>query len=101
VRDALPDLETCQVAAVGISPDTPDRQKKFDDKFSLGFPLLSDEEHRIAREWGVWGEKKMYGKTSMGVVRSAFLVDEKGALSAAWYGISPKKTNPELMKVLR
>jgi peroxiredoxin Q/BCP len=100
VRDALPDLEARGVAALGISPDPPDQQKKFDDKFGLGFPLLSDADHGIAERYGVWGEKKMYGKTDMGIVRSAFLIDEKGRVAAAWYKISPKDTVPELMSAL-
>ena len=100
MRDALPDLKKHGVAAVGISPDTPAQQKKFDDKYGLGFPLLSDADHRISEAYGVWGEKKMYGKTFMGVVRSAFLIDEKGEIAAEWYKISPKDTVPELIKVL-
>jgi peroxiredoxin Q/BCP len=100
VRDALPDLKKHVVAALGISPDPPAQQKKFDDKYGLGFPLLSDADHRIAEAYGVWGEKKMYGKTFMGVVRSAFLVDNSGKIAAAWHTISPKDTVPELMKVL-
>jgi peroxiredoxin Q/BCP len=100
VRDALPDLETRGVAALGISPDPPDQQKKFDDKFGLGFPLLSDTDHGIAERYGVWGEKEMHGKTYMGIERSAFLIDEKGRVAAVWYTISPKDTVPELMKAL-
>jgi peroxiredoxin Q/BCP len=100
VRDALPDLEAKGVAAIGISPDAPAEQKKFDDKHSLGFPLLSDSDHRIAEAFGVWGEKKMYGKTFMGIVRSAFLIGENGALGACWYKISPKDTVPKLMEAL-
>lgn len=100
MRDALPELGRKNVAAVGISPDPPSAQKKFDDKFGLGFPLLSDPDHQIAEAYGVWGEKKMYGKTSMGIVRSAFLVDEKGKTAAVWYKISPKDTVPALLKEL-
>lgn len=101
MRDALPELEGFKVAAVGISPDKPAQQKKFDDKHELGFPLLSDPEHRIAEAYSVWGEKKMYGKTYMGIVRSAFLIDKNGKIEAAWYKISPKKTTPELFKALK
>jgi peroxiredoxin Q/BCP len=100
VRDALPELEKRGVAAVGISPDPEKQQKKFDDRNSLGFPLLCDTEHQIAEAYGVWGEKKMYGKTFMGIVRSSFLIDEKHKIAASWYKISPKNTIPELMKVL-
>jgi peroxiredoxin Q/BCP len=100
VRDALPELGRLGVAAVGISPDTPQQQKNFDDKHQLGFPLLSDTEHKIADSFGVWGEKKMYGKTFMGIVRSSFLVDENGKIATVWYKISPKDTVPELFKVI-
>jgi peroxiredoxin Q/BCP len=100
VRDALPDLAASNLAVIGISPDTPDQQKKFDDKYDLGFPLLSDGDHRIAQAYGVWGEKKMYGKTFMGIVRSAFLIDAAGTISATGYKISPKNTVPNLKKWL-
>ncbi|BBO71958.1 hypothetical protein DSCA_58880 [Desulfosarcina alkanivorans] len=100
MRDALPDLAAAGVAVVGISPDDISQQKKFDDRHGLGFPLLSDGDHRIAESYGVWGEKKMYGKTFMGIVRSAFLIDEAGNLAATGYKISPKNTVPTLMKWL-
>lgn len=85
---------------LGISPDLPAQQKKFDEKYTLGFPLLSDPDHHIASAYGVWGEKKMFGKTLEGVIRSAFLIDEKGVIVAAWYNISPKETVPKLSKAL-
>ena len=100
MRDALPELESRGVSALGISPDTPAQQKKFDDKYGLGFPLLCDTENEIAEAYGVWGEKKMYGKTFMGIIRSSFLIDENGMITAAWYNISPKDTVPELFNVL-
>jgi peroxiredoxin Q/BCP len=100
VRDALKELSVKNIAVVGISPDQPETQKKFDDKHNLGFQLLSDTDHKIAEAYGVWGEKKMYGKTFMGIIRSSFLIDENGNILNAWYKISPKNTIPELMKVL-
>ncbi len=100
MRDARPQLGKMGVAVIGISPDTPRQQKNFDTKHTLGFPLLSDPEHRVAEAYGVWGEKKMYGKTVMGIVRSAFLVDVEGHIAAVWYKISPKNTVPELLKEL-
>jgi peroxiredoxin Q/BCP len=93
-------LDRRGIAVVGVSPDTPRRQKNFDTKYALGFPLLSDPDHRMAEAYGVWGEKKMYGKTYMGIVRSAILVNADGRLAAAWYKISPKNTVPELLKAL-
>jgi len=100
VRDALEDLSQHDVAVVGISPDAPKQQKRFDDKHGLGFPLLSDPDHRIADAYGVWGEKKMYGKTYMGIVRSAFMIGNGGIVEQTWYKISPKNTVPELTKHL-
>ncbi len=89
------------VHIIGISPDEPAKQKKFDDKYSLGFPLLSDPEHKIADKYGAWGEKSMYGNTYMGIVRSAFLIDEKGKVVEAWPKISPKNTPKFLLRALR
>jgi thioredoxin-dependent peroxiredoxin len=100
VRDVLEQLKGRNIAVIGISPDKPETQKKFDDKHNLGFSLLSDPDHKVAQAYGVWGEKKMYGKTFMGIVRSSFLIDKNGTIEHAWYKISPKDTVPELMKVL-
>ena len=88
------------VQIVGISPDEPGRQKAFDDKYSLGFPLLSDPDHAVAETYGAWGEKSMYGKKYQGIIRSAFLVGEKGTILEAWPKISPKDTPKKLLKAL-
>ena len=85
-------------AIIGISPDKPAKQKKFDDKYSLGFPLLADEDHAVAEGYDVWTEKSMYGRKYMGILRSAFLVDEKGKIAEAWYKISPQDTATNLLK---
>ena len=85
---------------VGISPDKPAKQKKFDDKYGLGFPLLADEDHAVAEAYEVWTEKSMYGRKYMGILRSAFLVDEKGKVAEAWYKVSPKDTATNLLKSL-
>jgi peroxiredoxin Q/BCP len=100
VRDALDELDRTDTVAIGMSPDPPERQKKFDDKHGLGFPLLSDADHRIAEKYGVWAEKKSFGKTGMGIVRSAFLIDEEGRVLQAWYKVSPADTVPEVQKAL-
>ncbi|MBR9979591.1 MAG: redoxin domain-containing protein [Desulfatitalea sp.] len=100
MRDALPKLKELGVSAVGISPDPPAQQKKFDDKYGLGFPLLSDADHAISDAYGVWGEKKMNGKSYVGVLRSAFLIDAAGGVEQAWYQISPQDTVPALLQVL-
>jgi peroxiredoxin Q/BCP len=100
VRDALGDLHQLGVVALGVSPDGVDAQKKFDKKHALTFPLLSDPDHKVAELYGAWGEKKMYGKSYMGIVRSSFLIDEGGKIMAAWYKIKPENTVPEAKKVL-
>ncbi len=92
--------EVGDTVIVGISPDPPRRQARFDDKHSLGFPLLSDEDHAVADAYGAWGEKSMYGRKYMGVVRSAFLVDDTGRVAAAWPKVSPKDTAPNLLRAL-
>lgn len=98
LRDVM--AQTGGTVVVGISPDKPAKQKKFDDKYSLGFPLLADEDHGIAEKFEVWAEKSMYGRTYMGILRSAFLIDEKGKVAEAWYKISPKDTVTNLLKAV-
>jgi peroxiredoxin Q/BCP len=98
LRDVLG--EVGDTAVVGISPDLPARQAKFDTKYGLGFPLLSDGDHAVAEAYGVWAEKSMYGKKYMGIVRSAFLVDKAGTLAEVWYKISPKDTAVKLVAAL-
>lgn len=101
VRDSRDTLAVDNVVCIGISPDPAKDQKRFASKYSLDFPLLSDVDHAVAEAWGVWGEKSMYGKTYMGIVRSAFLVDEEGTIVNAWYKISPADTVPRVMEALR
>jgi peroxiredoxin Q/BCP len=98
LRDAMPQVGDTVV--LGISPDKPAKQKRFDDKYSLGFPLLADEDHAVAEAYDVWTEKSMYGKKYMGILRSAFLIDDKGKIAEAWYKISPKDTAGNLLKSL-
>jgi len=98
LRDALPELG--ETAVVGISPDPPALQAAFDEKFGLGFPLLSDPEHVVADKYATWGDKSMYGRTYQGVIRSAFLIDERGKVAQAWYKISPKDTPKRLLQAL-
>jgi thioredoxin-dependent peroxiredoxin len=88
------------VAVAGISRDTPATQKKFDEKNNLGFPLLSDADHLVAEKYGAWGEKTMYGKKVEGIIRSSFLIDERGKVMGVWYKISPDDTVPKALGVL-
>jgi len=85
---------------IGISPDKPAKLKKFDDKYGLGFTLVSDEDHAVAEKYGVWVLKKLYGKEYMGVQRSAFLIAEDGTIERAWPKISPKDTPTNLLDAL-
>jgi peroxiredoxin Q/BCP len=98
LRDVLGQVGDTVV--IGISPDSPARQKRFQDKYSLGFTLLADEDHSVAEDFDVWKQKSMYGRKYMGILRSAFLVDEKGKIAEAWYKVSPKDTPANLLKAL-
>jgi thioredoxin-dependent peroxiredoxin len=100
IRDAREELADLGLAVVGISPDQPARQQKFDDKYNLAFPLLADPDHRVAEAHGVWAEKTSYGKKSLGIIRSSFLIDAAGKIVAAWYGVKPEDTVPKAQKAL-
>jgi len=93
--------EVGDTAIIGISPDKPAAQAKFDDKYGLGYPLLADTEHAVAEAYGVWKEKSLYGKKYMGIERSAFLIGADGKIEQAWYKISPKDTPLKLLEALQ
>ena len=97
VRDASQELDTHELAVLGISPDEPEKLKNFDTKYGLRFPLLSDPDSKVAKAFGAWGEKSNYGKKYEGVIRSSFLLDEKGSILQAWYKVSPKDTVPNAL----
>jgi len=98
LRDIRKDIG--KTAIIGVSPDEPAKQLKFDKKFDLGFALLADTEHKVAKAYKVWKKKSMYGREYMGIERSAFLIDEKGKILHAWYKISPKDTPTNLLEAL-
>jgi peroxiredoxin Q/BCP len=100
VRDHRQDLSGLGVDVVGISPDQPEENLAFDEKYTLGFPLLSDPDHAVADAWGAWGEKVNYGKTYVGIIRSSFLVDEDGKIERAWYKVKPADTVPKATAAL-
>ncbi len=100
VSDALPDFGKLDVAVVGISPDKPAAQKKFDEKYNLGFPLLSDIDRKIAGKYGALGLKNVRGVKKEGIIRSSFLIDEEGRLLNAWYKIKPEDTVPGALEAL-
>ncbi|WP_432793931.1 thioredoxin-dependent thiol peroxidase [Rhodococcus ruber] len=86
-RDSLADLNGAGLAVVGISPDKPAKLAKFRDAEQLTFPLLSDPDRTTLTAWGAFGEKKMYGKTVTGVIRSTFVVNEDGRIEVAQYNV--------------
>ena len=100
VRDHRADLNDLGIAVVGISPDTPEEQKKFDEKYGLGFPLLSDLDHSVADAYGVWRDKSMYGRVFKGITRSSFLVDERGRITHVWYNVKPQDMVPKAREAL-
>ena len=75
------------VKVVGISPDGSIKHQRFREKYGLKFPRLSDPEHSVMEAYGAWGEKTMYGKKTVGVIRSTFLLDEKGVIIRSWYNV--------------
>ena len=100
VRDARAELADLGVDVIGISPDAPGKQKKFDEKYGLDFTLLADQDNGVAKAYGAWGEKSMYGKKYEGIIRSALLLDEEGKVLQTWYKVSPKDTVPKVLKAL-
>jgi peroxiredoxin Q/BCP len=86
-RDSLAPLNEAGLDVIGISPDKPAKLAKFRDAEGLTFPLLSDPDREVLTAWGAFGEKTMYGKTVQGVIRSTFVVDEKGAIEVAQYNV--------------
>jgi peroxiredoxin Q/BCP len=93
--------EVGDTAIIGISPDTPDDQLKFDEKYGLGFPLLADDGHRVADQYEVWGEVELpNGIKFTGVQRAAFLIDAEGRIEEAWYKVTPQDTPQNLLRAL-
>ena len=86
-RDSKADLSEAGFAVLGISPDTPAKLAKFRDRDGLTFPLLSDPDRKVLQAYGAYGEKMMYGKKSVGVIRSTFVVDADGKIEQALYGV--------------
>ncbi|MDQ0096087.1 thioredoxin-dependent thiol peroxidase [Paeniglutamicibacter psychrophenolicus] len=86
-RDSLESLASAGYQVVGISPDAPTKLAKFTEKEELTFPLLADEDHAVAEAYGAWGEKKNYGRTYEGLIRSTIVVDENGIVEVAQYNV--------------
>jgi len=86
-RDNLAELNGQGITVIGISPDPPAKLARFRDKEGLTFPLLSDPDRKVLEAYGAYGEKKLYGKTTVGVIRSTFVVDADGTIARAMYGV--------------
>jgi peroxiredoxin Q/BCP len=99
-RDSLSSLAAAGVKVLGISPDQPAKLAKFRDKEGLNFPLLSDPGHAVQRAYGTYGEKKLYGRTTVGVIRSTFVVGPDGVLEHVYYGVRAKGHVERLRKDL-
>jgi thioredoxin-dependent peroxiredoxin len=101
VRDRSGDYAETGAKVIGVSPDEPEKIKKFDDKYGLGFTLLGDVDHEVADAYGAWGEKSMYGKKYMGMLRSTFIIGPDGKIARAFPKVQPKKHDDLVLKALR
>jgi peroxiredoxin Q/BCP len=100
-RDSADALRTLGAAVVGISCDSVESHAKFRDKYSLNFPLLVDANHEVAEKFGAWREKNMYGKKSMGIQRSTFLVDSKGKVARVWKRVQVDGHDAQVLEALQ
>jgi peroxiredoxin Q/BCP len=100
IRDHQADYRAAGAEVIGVSPDEPGSLRRFADKNDLGFTLLGDADHQVAEAYGVWVEKSMYGKTSMGVQRATFVIDPGGKVAHVIPQASPKTHDGEVLKAL-
>jgi peroxiredoxin Q/BCP len=99
-RDNYVQIEERNAVVLGISPDNVQSHQKFRTKFNLPFVLLADPDHHVAEAYGVWGERSMYGKTYMGIIRSHFVIDEDGKIADAQVQVSPADSVERALKAL-
>jgi peroxiredoxin Q/BCP len=100
-RDDYSEIVAAGAAVLGVSPDPVKSHDKFKAKFQLPFALLSDTDHQVAETYGAWGEKKMYGKTYEGILRSTFIIDEEGRIIKVFPKVKPKNHSQEVLEVLQ
>lgn len=100
-RDDYSAYEQADVVILGVSPDSPQSHAKFKKKFSLPFPLLADEGHKICDMYGVWGPKKFMGKSYEGVLRTTFLIDAQGNIARVFEGVRPAEHSTEVLDALK
>ena len=89
------------VKVLGVSPDAVASHEKFRDKFSLNFPLLADHDHRVSEKYGAWGEKNSYGKISLGIRRSTFLIDAQGVIHKVWTNVKPDGHDEQVIEAVK
>lgn len=99
-RDRWEDVMESGAIVLGVSPDPVDSHEKFKEKFDLPFPLLADTEHRAAEDYGVWGEKSMYGRKYLGVNRSTFIIDGEGRIARIFHKVKPRGHAAEVLEAL-
>ncbi len=99
-RDGYGQILAAGAAVLGVSPDDVRSHDKFKLKYNLPFALLSDPDHRVAEMYGAWGEKKMYGKTYMGILRSTFILDEQGVIVKVFPKVKPEEHIHEVLEAL-
>jgi peroxiredoxin Q/BCP len=100
IRDRSSEYAEAGVKVIGVSPDEPEKIKKFDEKYGLGFTLLGDVDHKVADAYGAWGEKSMYGKKYMGMLRSTFIIGADGKIARVFPKVQPKKHDDLVLKAL-
>ena len=99
-RDNFPKLEEANATVVGISPDEPAALAKWISDENLPYTLLSDPDHKVADQYGVWGEKNMYGRKYMGIIRSHFVIDDHGKFEDVQFKVSPKNSVARALKTI-
>jgi thioredoxin-dependent peroxiredoxin len=99
-RDRHNDLGKRKAKVFGVSPDDVDSHGKFRDKFDLNFPLLADPDHKVAEKYGAWREKNLYGKKSMGIQRSTFVIDADGNIAKVWKKVNVDGHDAEVLVAL-
>jgi peroxiredoxin Q/BCP len=100
-RDRKAEIEKLGARVLGVSPDTVESHVKFRDKFELNFPLLADPDHAIAEKYGAWREKNMYGKKTMGIQRSTYLIDANGKVAKVWQRVQVDGHDDQVLEAVK
>ena len=100
-RDSWQDVEAAGAVVLGVSPDGVASHGKFKRKYQLPFPLLADEDHAVAEAYGAWGEKSMYGRKYHGILRTTFVIDERGAIARVFEKVKPAGHAAEVLEAVR